>query len=70
MKNMIEWISYHPEDVIQSISILLLITIIAVSVMFQMVHYLFLSFFVCLSILAFAQLVYNLITFMEDKFKW
>ena len=70
MKNMIEWISYHPEDVIRSISILLLIAIIAASVMFQMVHYLFLSFFVCLSILVFAQLVYNLITFMEDKFKW
>ena len=70
MKNMIEWISYHPEDVIRSISILLLIAIIAASVMFQMVHYLFLSFFVCLSILVFAQLVYNLITFLEDKFKW
>ena len=70
MKNMIEWISYHPEDVIRSISILLLVVIVAASVMFQMVHYLFLSFFVCLSIVTFAQLVYNLITFMEDKFKW
>lgn len=69
MENVRDWISYHPEDVIQSISILLLITIVVVSVMFQMVHYLFLSLFVCLSILAFAQLMYNLITFLEDKFK-
>lgn len=43
MENVRDWISYHPEDVIQSISILLLITIVVVSVMFQMVHYLFLS---------------------------
>lgn len=68
MENVRDWISYHPEDVIQCISILL-ITIVIVSVMFQMVHYLFLSLFVCLSILAFAQLMYNLITFLEDKFK-
>lgn len=67
MENVRDWISYHFEDVIQSISILLLITIVIVSVMFQMVHYLFLSFFVCFSILVFAQLIYNLITFLEDN---
>lgn len=69
MENVRDWIGYHPEDVIQSITILLLVTIIAASVMFQMVHYLFLSFFVCLSIFTFAQLMYNLIIFLEDKFK-